>query len=233
MRIIQIRFFLVLFMLQSLMLLQAQTINQVVEDARKKLSLIRDYRAEGSMKTSVSFLKIPEEQVQFLYKSPDVLKIKTKTGVSFVPKGAVSMNVHALLANKNYMVIDAGADKINGTAVRVAKLIPIDEKDDMVLSTLYIDPINHIVLRARSTTKSSGTYELEMSFAKYKSWGLPDKIVFTFDTKDYKLPKGITFDFDDGSAKQSSKKTENTKGTAELRFVSYIINKGINDKLLK
>jgi hypothetical protein len=37
-----------------------------------------------------------------------------------------------------------------------------------------------------------------MTYGKYSSYGLPDKIIFTFNTKEYKLPKGITFDFDDG-----------------------------------
>jgi len=214
--------------------LMAQNMDQLVADTRKKLALIKDYRADGSMKTSVSFLKIPEEKVQFFYRAPNQLKIKTTSGVSFVPKGAVNLNINALLADKNYTVIDAGTDKINGKIVRIAKLLPNDDAADIVLSTIYIEPTTKNILRSRTTTKSNGTYELEMVYGKYAGWGLPDKIIFVFDTKDYKLPKGITFDFDDGAAaKKPVKKAESTKGTAELIFASYIINKGIDDKLFK
>ncbi len=32
--------------------------------------------------------------------------------------------------------------------------------------------------------------------------GLPDQIIFSFNTQDFKLPKGVTFDYDDGTAKK-------------------------------
>lgn len=31
-----------------------------------------------------------------------------------------------------------------------------------------------------------------MSYGAFGQYGLPDKVVFSFNTKDYKLPKGIT-----------------------------------------
>jgi hypothetical protein len=63
---------------------------------------------------------------------------------------------------------------------------------------------------------------------------LPDRILFSFNTKDYKLPKGITFDFDDGAeAKKVSTDLKNKKGQAEITITSYIINKGIADVLFK
>ena len=36
-------------------------------------------------------------------------------------------------------------------------------------------------------------------------YGLPDKVIFSFNTKDYKLPKGVTFDYDDGAKKKNLK----------------------------
>jgi hypothetical protein len=46
------------------------------------------------------------------------------------------------------------------------------------------------------------------------------------------LPKGITFDFDDGaSTKKVSTDLKNKKGQAEINITNYIINKGIADIL--
>jgi hypothetical protein len=48
------------------------------------------------------------------------------------------------------------------------------------------------------------------------------------------LPKGITFDFDDGAeTKKVSTDLKNKKGQAEITITNYIINKGIADVLFK
>ncbi len=116
----------------------------------------------------------------------------------------------------------------NGHKVKVIKLIPQDENADLVLSTLYIDETRLLILKARTTTRENGTYEVEMSYGKYIAYALPDKVIFTFNTKNYKLPKGITFDYDDGSVKKQET-SAGTKGKVELSYSSYIINKGVPD----
>jgi hypothetical protein len=74
-----------------------------------------------------------------------------------------------------------------------------------------------------------------MSYGKYSGYGLPDKIVFTFDTKDYKLPKGVTFDFDDGTQnnRSAADKAKSRNGKAEITFSSYIVNKGVAEDVFK
>ena len=59
-----------------------------------------------------------------------------------------------------------------------------------------------LILSAKTTTRESGTNELEMQYGKFVAYALPDKIIFSFNTQDYKLPKGVTFDYDDGSPKR-------------------------------
>ena len=129
-------------------------------------------------------------------------------------------------------MLDAGTDTAEGQKVRVIKLLPQDENADLVLSTLYIDESRLLILKARTTTRENGTYEVEMTYGKYVAWSLPDKVVFTFNTKDYKLPKGITFDYDDGSVKKQPGAGA-TKGKVELDYSSYIINKGVPDSVFQ
>jgi hypothetical protein len=162
------------------------------------------------------------------------MKVKNEKGFSFIPKGAVNINMNNSLSNGKYSVLDAGTDKINGTVVRVVKLLPEDDNAEVVLSTLYIDETNLVIRKAKTTTRENGSYELEMSYGKYIEYGLPDKIVFSFNTKDYKLPKGVTFDFDDGNDnKKAEDKAKNKKGKAEISISSYIINKGIADTVFQ
>lgn len=211
----------------SSLLCAAQDINSLVLRAKQKIDKVNDYEAAARMKTNVTFLKVPIATVKVYFKKPNKLKVKSEKGISFIPKGAVSINMNSILENNDYAIIDAGKDKINNIPVRVARLLPNDDNSDVVLSTLYIDETSNLIIKSKTTTKENGTYELEMTYGKYAAYGLPDKIIFSFNTKDYKLPKGITFDFDDGSNNTPVNKAKAKKGRAEISFSSYTINKGL------
>ena len=213
------------------LLCNAQDADALVKKIKAKLDLVNSYEATGKMKTNVTFLKVPEADVKIYYKKPNLLKIKNEKGISFVPKGAVSINLSNIISGNQYSVIDAGTDKVGTVAVRVIKLLPTDDNADVVLSTLYIDEARLVVLKAKTTTRENGSYQLEMTYGKYAAYCLPDKLVFTFNTKDYKLPKGVTFDFDDGANNKPAEKNKN--GKAEITFSSYAVNKGVDDSVFK
>ena len=227
-----LRYGLVLTAIVSTFVVKAQeNVNTLIQKVNAKIEKVNDYTAEGKMKTKVVFLKVPVSAVKIYFKKPNRLKIKNEKGISFVPKGAVSINISNIVNGEKYTALDAGMDKIGNTAVRVVKLLPVDDNADIVLSTIYIDETNLLIKKAKTTTRENGSYELEMTYGKYSSYGLPDKIIFTFNTKEYKLPKGITFDFDDGEAAKKSvpKGLNKNQGRAEITFDSYIINKGVSD----
>jgi len=211
----------------------AQDIEAIVASAKMKIEKVNDYEAAGRMKTNVAFLKVPIADIKIYFKKPNKLKIKSEKGISFIPKGAVSINMSNILGEKDYTIIDAGTEKMGNTALRVAKLLPKDDNSDIVLSTVYIDPVTNLVRKTRTTTKENGTFELEMTYGKFAEYGLPDKIIFSFNTKDYKLPKGVTFDFDDGTQQKKPADVKNKKGRAEIDFKSYIINKGVSEDVFK
>lgn len=208
-----------------------QSVSELLQKVRDRLDQVNDYQAIGTMKTNVSFLKEPEAAVTVYFKKPDKLKIKNEKGISFVPKGAVTVSLNNLLKG-TYTVLDAGTDTAHGQKVRLIKLLPQDENADLVLSTLYIDEQRLIILRARTTTRDNGTYEVDMRYGKYIAYALPDKVTFTFNVKNYKLPKGITFDYDDGSHKKQQAPAD-ARGKVEFNYSSYTINKGVPDSVFQ
>lgn len=212
---------------------RAQDAAALVQKVKLELEKINDYQAIGEMKTNVSFMKVPVAQVKVYFKKPNKLKIKNEKGISLVPRGTVSISLANLLEGK-YQSLDAGTDNINGVPVRVVKLLPLDENGEIVLSKIYIDEKRSLILRAKTTTRESGTNELEMIYGKYAQYALPDKVIFSFNTQEYKLPKGVTFDYDDGSQKKKASATpENQRGRIEITYSNYIINKGIADDMFK
>jgi len=210
----------------------AQTAEDIINQVKTKIATVNDYEVNGKMKTNVAFIKAPLAKVKVYFKKPNKLRVKNESGISFIPKGSVNINLGNIFATSgNYDIIDIG--KENTTGLRIIKLLPRDENADVVLSTLYIDEKQMLVKKAKTTTKENGTYELEMTYGKYAEYGLADKVIFSFNTKDYKLPKGVTFDYDDGSKKPAAEKIKNKKGTVEISYSGYIINKGVPDTVFE
>ncbi|OSZ73899.1 hypothetical protein CAP36_17085 [Chitinophagaceae bacterium IBVUCB2] len=214
-------------------LAKAQTAEELIQQVKTKLDKVSDYQANGKMKTNVVFIKAPIANVKVYYKKPNRLRINNESGISFIPKGSVNINLNNIFINTaGFDIIDVG--KEDKTNFRIIKLLPKDDNSEVVLSTLYIDEAQSLIKKAKTTTKENGTYELEMSYGKYAAYGLADKISFSFNTKDYKLPKGITFDYDDGSKKEENPdKLKNKKGKVEITYSDYIINKGVSDSVFK
>lgn len=212
---------------------QAQDADALLKRVKEKLAAINDYQAEGVMKTDVPFMKVPESKVTIWYKKPDKFRIKKQDGISIVPKGGVNINMSALFAGNNYTAVPAGKGQVNGAEVTIIKLLPLDENSDVVVSTLYIDEKEALVKRSVITTRENGTYEMEMRYGKYKARGLPDTILFIFATKDYKLPKGLAFDYETGSTPKQPNANGNQKGKIEISYSAYTINKGIADSVFQ
>jgi len=204
---------------------------ELVKKVKAKMDRVNDYVATGKMKTDVVFIKAPVSNVKAYYKRPDRFQVKRDGGISLLPKGGVSINVSSLLLTEDYTAIDAGTGTVDNIPVRIIKLLPLNETSEVVLTTMYIDEKALLIRKASTTTKDNGTYDMQMAFSKYADWGLPDKVIFSFNTKDYKLPKGVTLEYDDGSKKPELPK--NKKGKVEITYSSYVINKGVSEDMLK
>ena len=208
----------------------AQT-DPLIEKVAQKLALVNDYVAEGTMKTDVSFIKASLGKVKVYFKKPNLLKVKKEGGISLLPRGGVSVTINTLLNTKGYTSIPVGTQLLNGKKVTVIKLIPNDDNLDWVISTLWIDPVEALVYKTATTTKENGSYEIMMQYGAYAQQGLASKIIFSFNTKDYKLPNGITLEFGDEDPASKQKMLKNKKGTIEITYNKYTINKGIPNNI--
>lgn len=209
----------------------AQDAQALMKKVKAKLEKVNDYRADGILTTDIPFMKVPESKVIVYYKRPNKFRIKKQEGISVIPKGGISINVNSLLWGDNYTVIHSGVSRLNGVPVTIVKLLPHEEENEVVLSTLFIDEQNALIRKASTTTKNNGTYDMEMIYGKYAGWGLPDKVLFSFNTKDYKLPKGVTFEYETGEKPKTPPSDKNQKGKVEIIYTAYSINKGFPDSI--
>jgi len=218
----------VLFAGNALATVRGQDPAQLIQKLKSKLDRVDSYIAQGVMKTDVAFLKVPQARVTIFYKRPGKFRIKNENGISLVPKSVINVSLPGLLQG-NFTAIDAGTQLEGGKTLRIIKLLPVEDNQDIVLSTLYIDQSLLLIMKSRTTTRENGTYEISLTYGQYAGYGLPDKVICSFNTKDYKLPKGITFDYDDGSRKAEEEKVPNTTGKVEILYASYSINKPVPD----
>lgn len=208
----------------------AQDMMPLIKKVKDKLGKVNDYTATGIMKTDVAFIKAPVGKVTVYYKKPNKFKLKKEGGISILPKGGISVTMNNVLSEKDFVAISSGKQMVGSFMTTVVKVIPTSETSDLVLSTLYIDETDNVIRKAVTTTKENGTYEIEMTYGKYIAYGLPDFISFSFNTKDYKLPKGITMEFgEEEKAKKDAAKAK--KGKIEITYSAYVINKGVDDSV--
>lgn len=219
-------------MMFSFSLLHAQDVNDLAKKVKAKLDLVNDYTAEGKMKTDVAFIKAPVGSVKVFYKKPNRFRLQRNGGISVLPKGGVSINIGNMIVTDGFVAIDAGMGEVGNTKTRIIKLLPGGDNNDIILSTLYIDEANLLIRKSVTTTRENGTYEMEMIYGKFAAYGLPDKVFFSFNAKDYKLPKGITMEFDDAE-KSVKDKMKGKKGRVEITYSAYSINQGIADSVFK
>lgn len=212
----------------------AQDVRGLMKRLKDKMDVVNDYRASGTLKTDVTFLKIPVSRVNVLYMKPDRFKIRKEGGVSLLPKGGVSVNLNSLITSGDATPIASGEAVVDRTPVKVVKLLPADDGGEVILSTLYIDEKELLIRRAVTTTRENGTYTMDMNYGKYARYGLPDKVVVTFNTKDYKLPKGITFEYETGEKPvKPADAAKEGKGRVEIIYDSYQINPGLTAAAFK
>ncbi|MEY3921059.1 MAG: hypothetical protein RL634_820 [Bacteroidota bacterium] len=203
---------------------KTQDVNTLMNLIKVKLDKINSYEALATMKTSIAYLKIPIAKVKVKFKKPNELSIQSNSGVTFIPKGVNEISLQNIFSNE-FTAIDAGKLNTKDKSLRIIKLLPVSQNSNIVLSTLYINETDLVVEKNSTTTKEEGTYEIEMKYGKYIKYGLPDKLTFTFNAKEYKIPKGLTLDFDNSSPENKKQpQPKSSKGTAEIVFEKYTIN---------
>ena len=205
----------------------AQNEEALVKAVRAKLDKVADYEAQGHMTIDVPFIQAPPSDVTVYYKKPNLFKVKKADGISILPKGGVGINLGSILAADDFTIVPAGSAVVDGSTTKVVKLLPQNDTNDIVLMTLYIDEKAALVRRSNVTTRESGSYEINLSYGKWAAWGLPDNVTFSFNAKAYKLPKGITFEYEK-SGQPAAPTPKDSKGNIQIAYSNYKINKGLS-----
>lgn len=214
---------------------KAADANQLYYALRDKVLKVKDYTANIKIKIDVHYMRIPEVKGKLYFKSPDKMRLERNGGISVLPKKNITMTLNNLMPAGNVTALDAGYETINGKKVRIIKVIPDDDKSNIVLAKLWIDETALVALKTETTTKDQGMVFMDLEYGAYVAWGLPSKVKVTMDVKEYKLPQGVAMDYVDPNEvkKATANDGKSKKGTIQLTYLKYDINKGLSDEVFK
>jgi outer membrane lipoprotein-sorting protein len=215
---------------------QDRSANDLFYNMREKLGSVKDYVADVKMKIDVSFMRIPTLYGKLYFKSPDKMKLERNGGISILPKRSINLTLNNLVPSGNAAVIDAGEDVLRGKKVRVIKVVPDNDANGIVLTKIWIDEDRLLALRTETTTRDNGTISMDLQYGRYAGLSLPDIVTFFIDVKDFKVPKGVTMDYDggeNGTVAKKNEKTKGKKGMIKIEYLDYRINTGLSDKIFE
>lgn len=222
---------LLLFICSITVLAQSKNPNEILDNVIKAFEEIEDYVVDVNIKVDVSFLKVPESTAKIYFKQPDKVHLESD-GFALLPKQGMNFSPLGFLKT-DYTAFYDKEVKLNGTEVSVIKIIPLNEKSDVILSTFWIDQTKNRIMKVESSRKPSGTFTIELTYPKNKpDFLLPETMVFTFAIEDMHFPTGITGDTDSESNKNDKKEKDKT-GKVYINYSNYKINQGLSDDLFK
>lgn len=211
---------------------QQPTAEELFYKIRAKLDVVKDYVADVKMKIDVSYMRVPMLRGTLFFKAPDKLKLERNGGISILPKKSISLTANSLIPSGHATVIDAGYDTVQNRRTHVIKIVPDDDGNEIVLTRVWVDEERMLALRTETTTRDNGTVKMELEFNNYINLSLPDRITFYLDVKDYKLPKGVTMDYDNGdSPLKKAGNGKQKKGKIQITYLNYKVNTGLLDSI--
>jgi outer membrane lipoprotein-sorting protein len=204
---------------------QSKDPNILIKDVKDNFKKVKDYSADVDVKVEVSFLKVPEMKAKIYFKQPDKIHIES-TGFAMLPKDGLYTSPLSLL-NGDFTAIYVKDEFFEGHNTSVVKIIPLNDKGDVILSTLWIDQNTNIIRKVESTTKTNGTFTIVLKYGNIQ-YPLPESIEFTFNTGRLKLSRNPMMEENN---ENKPKSPDSTTGKVFLSYSNYVVNKGIPDSV--
>ena len=196
--------------------------DNLLKNIIQRLEKVYDYTADILIKIDVDFLKIGDTKANVYFKRPNMFKMKAK-GFAMLPKASLSFSPLNFL-QQDFLSVYIKKDTLDSIETEVIKLIPVREDSKIILATLWIDPVQSVVLKTEASTKDRGAFRIRYRYGTNIKYGLPDTTVIFFDILKTRSPH---------FPMSSKKLKKDTKGRVEIIYTNYKINNGLDDSVFE
>lgn len=202
---------------------QNTDVNRLMQEVRDRFNAVKDYEAKARIKIDVDFLKIPVKEGTIWFLHPDKVRVKAP-GFSLLPKRGMNFSPGQLM-DAGHTAIFVKNESIGGINTVVTKIVPGSPDSEILIATMWVDPIRKIVRKLEATTRNEGTFVMEFTYpAKADSYDMPSQVRFTFDVRKNEIPLGLTGDFE--RAPEEKGKKSSGRGVVTIDYLGYNINQG-------
>lgn len=184
-----------------------QTAEEQVSLVRSRLDSVETFRADIQLHTDISFIKMPDKQVQAAFDKGEDLMITSESFV-LIPKRGLDLSFSELFEYP-FMAIDRGKVEGESTSLIAVSILPSDSKADFSIANLHIDPDKNRITWAEINTKKDGTYTLKLTYPDSQAV-LPTILDISFEMDRIRIPlnfAGSDVDIDRKKMKETDKKT--------------------------
>jgi hypothetical protein len=211
---------------------QSKDPKEILENVIKAFEKIEDYIVNVNIKVDVTFLKVPEANAKIYFKQPDKVHMESE-GFALLPKQGMNFSPLGFLKT-DYTPFYDKESELNGTIVSVIKIIPLDDRSDIILSTFWIDQSKNRIMKVESSRKPSGTFSIDLTYPDDKPYfPLPASMIFTFAIEEMHFPTGIAGDSNSESNNENEKDEKDKTGKVYINYSNYKINQGLSDDLFE
>ncbi len=205
----------------------------VLDKVKENFGKVNDYEVNVTIKVDVDFLKVPESNATIFYKKPDKIRLKSE-GFALLPKEGLNFSPYSFLEGDYTSIFDKDQE-VDGRPCYSVKIIPLGDRGDLILTTLLIDKEQFIIRKIESTTKTNGTFSIDLKYDNNIKYPLPSQMIFTFNVQKMQMPKEITGDIggEENSGKENQSGNKTTTGKVYVTYSDYKVNKGIPDSIFE
>jgi hypothetical protein len=199
--------------------------DNILKDVIRKFNKVEDYSVNVEVKVDVPFIKAPDTRAVIYFKQPDKIHFASEN-FALVPKEGLDFSPSGLLKS-SYTALYVREEEFNGVEHSVIKVIPTEDRGDVILSTLWINTADNLISKVESSTKTSGTFIIEMFYDTGLIYPLPSKMIFHFKFQGRPGRKNQK------PAAESDKKEEDLTGKVYIHYSDYKVNTGLDDSLFE
>jgi hypothetical protein len=226
------KIFLFTFILLQTISSQINDPDVILKKVLDSFNKVQDYEVNVKIKVDVDFLKVPDTEAKIYFKQPDKVHFESET-FALLPREGIDFSPSTLF-KKKYTAFYVRQDTIDNVKTSIVKVIPLGETDNVILSTLWIDQSKNVIRKIESTTKTNGTFaiELKYDYADLK-YPLPSLMTFSFNIDKMNIPQGFNGELGSDTKQKKKDDKPTTTGKVYVTYSNYRVNIGIPDKIFE
>ena len=216
------KYFALIFLLSSFSFAQQITAQKIMQNLKERFDGINDYTVTLDITPNIERFNTKEMHLRLYYKQPNKVHIESK-GFVMIPRQLFESNPAQLLSKFDPILIET--KKENDKTIYVLRLISKPEKNRPTIENyVTIDGDRWVILKLQAIPAEGRSIDIMFEYV-------------TVDGK-YILPSVMNASFNFGDVEDSMAKMKGfkgmpTKGTVEIRYSNYKVNKGLSDEIFE